>query len=167
MFIVGISAAKSSQPSLSHHMEKYREYFECKYESLELTSIDEKLNCSALEYINLTLVKADEQERTSSEEDQRLSGIVTLSEALDVEGEKKKVILINGDPGVGKTTLAINICKRWAEGSLFQSYDAVILLPLRDPGIQKSKTVGDLLLTLLVLCYPIAVTSNTSHPISG
>jgi len=85
MFIVGISAAKSSQPSLSHHMEKYREYFECKYESLELTSIDEKLNYSVLEYINLTLIKADEQERTSSEEDQRLSGIVTLSEAFDVE----------------------------------------------------------------------------------
>jgi len=127
-------------------MRRYREYLECKYESLELTSIDEKLNCSALEYINLTLVKVDEQGRHLSEEDKR-SDTVTLSEALDVEGEKKKVILIKGDPGMGKTTLAINICKRWAEGSLLQSYDAVILLSLRDPEIQKAKTIGDLLLT--------------------
>jgi len=138
--------AKLHQPSLSHHMRRYREYLECKYESLELTSIDEKLNGSALEYINLTLVKVDEQGRHLSEEDKR-SDTVTLSEALDVEGEKKKVILIKGDPGMGKTTLAMNICKRWAEGSLLQSYDAVILLPLRDPEIQKAKTIGDLLLT--------------------
>ena len=132
-------------------MRRYREYLECKYESLELTSIDEKLSCSALEYINLTLVKVDKQKRNLSEEDllqeKKRGYTVTLSEALDVEGEKKKVILIKGDPGMGKTTLAINICKRWTEGSLLQSYDAVILLPLRDPGIQKANTIGDLLLT--------------------
>ncbi|XP_065918383.1 protein NLRC5-like isoform X2 [Dysidea avara] len=144
---LGVSTVKSCQPSLSHHMRRYREYLEYKYESLELTSIDEKLNCSALEYINLTLVKIDEQERNLSEEDKR-GDTVTLSEALNVEGEKKKVILIKGDPGMGKTTLAINICKRWAEGSLLQSYDAVILLPLRNLGIQRANTVGDLLLTL-------------------
>jgi len=96
---------------------------------------DEKLNCSALEYINLTLLKVDEQGRDLSEEDKR-DDTVTLSEALNVEGEKKKVILIKGDPGMGKTTLGINI---WAEGSLLQSYDGVILLPLRDPEIQDKR----------------------------
>lgn len=43
-------------------------------------------------------------------------------------------------------TLAINICKKWAKGDLLQGYDAVILLPLRDPEIQDAKTIGDLLL---------------------
>ena len=71
---------------------------------------------------------------------------VTLSEALDVENQEKKVVLIEGDPGMGKTTLAINICKCWAEGSLLQNYDAVILITLRDPEIQESKTISDLLL---------------------
>jgi len=46
---------------------------------------------------------------------------------------------------MGKTTLAINICKCWADGSLLQSYKAVILLTLRDPETQEAKTIGDLL----------------------
>ena len=47
---------------------------------------------------------------------------------------------------MGKTTLAINICKCWAKNELLQSYDAVVLLTLRDPEIQEAKTIGDLLL---------------------
>ena len=44
--------------------------------------------------------------------------------------------------------LRINICKCWAEGKLLQSYDAVILLPLREKEIQEAKTLGDLLLII-------------------
>ena len=40
---------------------------------------------------------------------------------------------------MGKTTLAINICKCWASDNLLQNYKAVILLPLRDPEIQELK----------------------------
>ena len=47
---------------------------------------------------------------------------------------------------MGKTTLAIHICKCWAEGELLQNYDAVILLTLRDPEVQEAKTIRDLLL---------------------
>ena len=31
---------------------------------------------------------------------------------------------------MGKSTLAIEICKCWADGELLEEYDAVILLPL-------------------------------------
>jgi len=96
--------------------------------------------------LNCHLIKIDGQRRTISI-DNRRSYSITLSQALNVHDEKSKMILIMGDPGMGKSTLAINICKCWADGSLLQTYDAVILLPLRDPEIQKAKTVGDLLLT--------------------
>jgi len=87
------------------------------------------------------LIKKKELHQQRTEE-------VTLSEALDVEEEVKKMILIKGDLGMGKTTLAINICKCWAEGSLLQTYKAVILLTLHDPEIQAAKTISDLLLTV-------------------
>ena len=128
-------------------MSKYCQYLKGRYRSLELISIDEQLDCSSSKYVSLTLVKIDRQGRTTSTENRRGDSI-TLSEALDVEGEIKKVILIKGDPGMGKSTLAINICKCWSEGSLLQTYNAVILLTLRDPEIQAAKTISDVLLTV-------------------
>ena len=47
---------------------------------------------------------------------------------------------------MGKSTLAIHMCKCWADGKLLEEYDAVILLPLRDPEIQAANNIGDLLL---------------------
>ena len=57
----------------------------------------------------------------------------------------RKLLLIEGAPGSGKSTLALHICQEWAEGRLFQEYDAVILVRLRDPLIREAKTVADLL----------------------
>ena len=135
-----------NQPQLSHHMSTYRKFLQSKYKSLELISIDEQLDCSSSKYVSLTLVKIDGQGRATSTENRRGDN-VTLSEALDVEEEIKKVVLIKGDPGMGKSTLAINICKCWAEGSLLQNYDAVILLTLRTKKLQNAQTVNDLLLS--------------------
>ena len=73
---------------------------------------------------------------------------LTIADVLDVKEEENKVILIEGGPGMGKSTLAIKICKCWADGELLEEYDAVILLPLRDPEIQAAKTLKDLLLIL-------------------
>ena len=126
-------------------MSKYCQYLKARYRSLGLICIDEQLDCSSSKYVGLTLVKIDRQGRTTSTENRR-GDSVTLSEALDVEGEIKKVIVIKGDPGMGKSTLAINICKCWAEGSLLQNYDVVILLTLRTKKIQEAQTVNDLLL---------------------
>ena len=41
-----------------------------------------------------------------------------------------KIILIEGDPGAGKTTLTFTICKRWADGELLVN-DFVFWVPLR------------------------------------
>ena len=71
-----------------------------------------------------------------------------MAEVLDADSQQKTVILILGGPGMGKSTLAINICKQWAEGSLLQCYDAVVLLLLRDQEVQGAKTIKDLLQTL-------------------
>ena len=58
---------------------------------------------------------------------------------------KRKLVLVEGAPGSGKSTLCLHICQEWAEGKLFQEYDIVVLVRLRDPLIGKAKTVADLL----------------------
>ena len=53
---------------------------------------------------------------------------VTIDKIL-LNGDKK-VTLIEGDPGSGKTTLTLQICKQWAEGKLLSNC-FLVLMPLR------------------------------------
>ena len=46
-------------------------------------------------------------------------------------------ILIEGHPGIGKTTLAKEMCLQWANNQLLTSDKLVLLLMLRDPNVQK------------------------------
>ena len=59
--------------------------------------------------------------------------------------EERQIVLIEGAPGSGKTTLTIFICQKWVKGELFQQFTAVILVQLRDPAVQRALTIADLL----------------------
>ena len=56
-----------------------------------------------------------------------------------------EIILIEGAPGSGKSTLTVHICQRWGKGELFQQFTVVILVQLRDPAVQSAQTITDLL----------------------
>ena len=68
-----------------------------------------------------------------------------LSE-LGVMGDSSRpqVVLIEGAPGVGKTTFAWDKCRQWAEGKLLQDYSIVLLLPLRDNNIRQISSLPGL-----------------------
>ena len=70
---------------------------------------------------------------------------VDLDNIFSDSEDGRKVILIEGAPGSGKSTLSLHICQEWGKGQLFQQYDVVILVKLRDPLVQKAKTISDLL----------------------
>ena len=63
---------------------------------------------------------------------------------MNVEGERK-VILIDGAPGSGKSTLTVHICRQWGRGELFNEFIVVVLVQLRDPKVQSAQLIADLL----------------------
>ena len=70
---------------------------------------------------------------------------VSIEQLLDTKpGLKQKCVLVEGAPGVGKTTLSWEVCKRWAEGNLFQQYSLLLLLRLRDETVQNAVAIEDL-----------------------
>ena len=60
------------------------------------------------------------------------------------DGSPAQCILVQGAPGVGKTTLAWELCRQWGEGTLFSEYLLVVLLKMRDRSIQEATTLLDL-----------------------
>ena len=109
-------------------------------------------------YINLAII---DREETSTKQLHQLmlatlyKGVDTILETkapvkmealMDTQpGTKLRCVLVEGAPGVGKTTLAWEICKRWAMGNFFNQYSLVLLLRLRDGQVQTAKTIKDLL----------------------
>ena len=57
----------------------------------------------------------------------------------------EKVVLVEGAPGVGKSTFAWEFCRRWESGEIAQQYQLVLLLRLRDERISRAKSLSDLI----------------------
>ena len=63
-----------------------------------------------------------------------------------VSDKRLRFVLIEGEPGIGKSTLAKELALRWAKKSdqLLSNYTIVIFIPLRLETYHKAKTIEDL-----------------------
>ena len=70
---------------------------------------------------------------------------VTLDEiSHNLHSGRRKIILIEGAPGAGKSTLAWHLCTMWKSRELFQEFEIVLFVQLREPTIQSAKSLEDL-----------------------
>ena len=61
------------------------------------------------------------------------------------QGTPAHFILIEGAPGIGKSTLCWQLCQLWTEGKLRHNWDLMVLVEIRDETTRKARTVYDLL----------------------
>ena len=59
--------------------------------------------------------------------------------------QQRRVILVEGTPGVSKSIFAWEFCRGWERGEIAQQYQLVLLLRLRDDKISKAKSLKDLI----------------------
>ena len=69
---------------------------------------------------------------------------VKLEDIFRIDKEARKAILIEGAPGSGKSTLAWYICQQWQASKLFQEFETVVFVQLRDSAIHSAKALEDL-----------------------
>ena len=58
--------------------------------------------------------------------------------------EPVRFILVEGPPGIGKSTFAWEVCRRWDEIESLRSYHAVVLLKLREKWVLNATELSDL-----------------------
>ena len=108
-------------------------------------------------YINLALI--EKEDITKREADQftratihgNIDDIKKSNRATEIgqiaqlpDGSQPKCILVEGAPGVGKSTFAWKLCRKWGKGKLLQQYQLVVLLRLRDKSVRAAKNISDL-----------------------
>ena len=79
----------------------------------------------------------------------RMKDILKPNCVYDIETHKQTQypvtqLLIEGAPGIGKSTFAWEVCQKWGQHQLFNEYSLVVLLKFRDKRVQKAKTIFDL-----------------------
>ena len=63
------------------------------------------------------------------------------------DGSPPKTVVVQGAPGIGKSTFAWKFCHKWAKGKLYQNYQLVVLLRMRDRRVREAKKLNDLFYT--------------------
>ena len=72
---------------------------------------------------------------------------IAYSDLFHVEAGRKPIrkILVEGDAGIGKTTFSIAASEDWANGKLFQQFELLLLLPLRQKKVALAGSISELL----------------------
>ena len=153
------------QHPLSPTMQRYVTYLKNSYKNILTTPVYDKehslLQVKAKSFINIALVhKHSPQYLKDSVRNEmimdRLHGHVDAIQEkktklfiCDVcktqDGRLARSVLVEGAPGVGKTTFAYELCKRWAKGEIMWEWAAVVLIKLRDHTTRTAQTLNDLL----------------------
>ena len=62
-----------------------------------------------------------------------------------IESSSGNVILLEGAPGSGKSTMCWYICKQWGEGVLLRGFSHVLMIELRDKKVQVAKCLSEIM----------------------
>ena len=81
---------------------------------------------------------------TAYKKEVELSDILIPVPSEDGKSTSEPKVLMDGAPGVGKTTLAIKACSDWAKHRLFGRYELLVLVSLREVKYRKTESLEDL-----------------------
>ena len=144
---------------LTEDMQTYASYLKSVYTKPGTINYDKWPHVKSRKFINLVLIGKESEDKQEAERLKKatihgnIDDILADSKApinlagvacnLD-DGSLPKCILVEGAPGVGKSTFAWELCGKWGKGEMLQQYKLVVLLRLREKKARKAKTVEDL-----------------------
>ena len=138
-------------------VDTYASYLKSVYTREKLPVYDKWPQVKSKKYINLALIEKEDLAKQEVDQFTRatihgnIDDIKKSKRAIQIDqiaqlpdGSRPKCILVEGAPGVGKSTFAWKLCRKWGKGKLLQQYQLVVLLRLRDKSVQTAKNISDL-----------------------
>ena len=152
------SMTRLKKPRLStanSPIKVYKSYLKSKYLGQKMPNYGKWPNLPSKKYINLTVIEKAERAILDYSSALVYGNIQAVKRKSDISfqdvakhdenGILPRFVLVEGAPGVGKSTFAWEACRRWAEGEILEDFELVILIKLRDDSIRKATCLGDLI----------------------
>ena len=125
-------------------MDKFANSIKKKYQERRINFEKQFPPCQSNKLIRLDIVERDRVQQQGQEAKRTPLAYEDLFKTENMRKPVRK-ILIEGDAGVGKTTLCTCASEDWAEGKIFQQFELLLLLPLRQKQISSATSIADLL----------------------
>ena len=136
-----------SKPSSSQHsLVQYRTYLHSYHENDPIARDDKLGIAPSSEFINLALVRHDGSTyRHGASFSGSIKGVSGESLGLDsIVTSDSRFVLVEGDAGMGKSTLCWELCRKWDDLKSLQHYKIVVLQKLREIRLQKATTLNEI-----------------------
>ena len=153
--------APTLPPDPPECVAKYSQYLKDKYKRMATLPDGDWPPSLGRQYTRLAMIERERElpgaELVATMEKDYIHGdidnIVKRKEAIHLpeiflpteDGGQQLKILMDGAPGIGKSTLSRKVCKDWASGELLQQYHLVTFLPLRQARIREATCIEDVI----------------------
>ena len=117
---------------------RYAKYLKAVYSNYPIAKSNKFPPTISERFIKLALVK---KQKGSHAQDKFTH--LTIDDILKAD-DKVRLAVVEGEPGIGKSTLAWELCRQWPTLESLKRFSLVVLHRLREEGVQLSKDISDL-----------------------
>ena len=138
---------------LSSELSCYADYLRAVYSTSPIAKSDKFPPTISNVFVKLALVKKEKVTKAKADEFIRLTlqgdvdQIMQVKEPIVMDDilkadDEARLVVVEGAPGIGKSTLAWELCRQWLTLESLKRFSLVVLLRLREETVQSAKDIN-------------------------
>ena len=145
----GSEMSTPNLPKMCHAFSRYRKYLHSYYNRNPIVCDDKLSIAPCSQFINLALVKEDDQINSFTKSTLH-GGVDEINKSKIPVGmdtivtSDSQFILVEGPPGIGKSTLCWELCRQWDTLKSLKDYKIVLQLKLREKRVQNTSSLQEI-----------------------